>query len=141
MVRSNDVGRLGVVVEGRPEIFPINYVVDHGTFVFRTARGTKLDAALSTVRVAFETDGYHAAANMAWSVVVKGSAERLSSGEDVLGSSMLPLFPWQGGEKNNFVRINPVEVTGRRFRLDPKALRTPAISDARRIDVNTSDGC
>src|SRR6476619_2758028 len=37
LVRSAPVGRLAVVVDGRPEIFPLNHVVDHGTLVFRTA--------------------------------------------------------------------------------------------------------
>ncbi|NMR29698.1 pyridoxamine 5'-phosphate oxidase family protein [Crystallibacter degradans] len=135
MFRSTDFGRLAVVVEGHPEIFPINYVVDHGSLVFRTAQGTKLDGALSGVNVAFETDGYNPATNVAWSVIIKGPAERLSSIEDVLASSMLPLFPWQGGEKNNFVRVVPADITGRRFRVQSAARRDPGLSDARRLNV------
>ena len=38
LLRSAEVGRLAVVVNHRPEIFPINLVVDHATVVFRTAR-------------------------------------------------------------------------------------------------------
>ncbi|EMY34745.1 pyridoxamine 5'-phosphate oxidase-like FMN-binding protein [Arthrobacter crystallopoietes BAB-32] len=135
LFRSTDVGRLAVVVDGHPDLFPINYVVDHGSIVFRTARGTKLDAALSDAKVAFETDGYRPASNIAWSVVVKGPAERLSSIEDVLGSTLLPLFPWQAGEKNNFVRIVPDEVTGRRFRVQTGSRRSQGLSDARRLNV------
>ncbi|WP_244250707.1 pyridoxamine 5'-phosphate oxidase family protein [Arthrobacter crystallopoietes] len=45
--RSTDLDRLAVTAAGHPEIFPINYVVDHGCLVFRTAPGTKLDAALA----------------------------------------------------------------------------------------------
>ena len=30
LLRESDVGRLAVVVEGGPEIFPVNFVVDHG---------------------------------------------------------------------------------------------------------------
>ena len=37
LLRSVEVGRLAVVVNHRPEIFPINFVVDHATVVFRTA--------------------------------------------------------------------------------------------------------
>ena len=39
LLRSVEVGRLAVVVNHRPEIFPINFVVDHATVVFRTAGG------------------------------------------------------------------------------------------------------
>ena len=135
LFRSTDVGRLAVVVDGQPELFPINYVVDHGSIVFRTARGTKLDGALGGSNVAFETDGYHPASNVAWSVVVKGPAERLASIEDVLASSLLPLFPWQAGEKNNFLRIVPDQVTGRRFRVQASSRRSLGLSDARRLNV------
>ena len=45
----------------QPDIFPINYVVDHGAVVFRTAEGTKLAAAVLGQGVAFEIDGYEAA--------------------------------------------------------------------------------
>jgi uncharacterized protein len=38
-----------------PQIFHINYVVDHGTVVFRTAAGTKLAGAAQR-DVAFEAD-------------------------------------------------------------------------------------
>ena len=29
----------------------------------------------------------------------------------------LPLFPWHAGPKHRFVRIEPVEITGRRFHV------------------------
>ena len=56
LVRSAPVGRLAVVVDGRPEIFPLNHVVDHGTLVFRTAEGTKLSGTVGH-EVAYECDG------------------------------------------------------------------------------------
>ncbi len=58
LVREADVGRLAVSVANRPDIFPINFIVDHGTVVFRTAEGTKLAAAVLGTSVAFEVDGY-----------------------------------------------------------------------------------
>ena len=57
LLRESPVGRLAVVVEGRPDIFPVNHVVDHGTVVFRTARGSKFWGAAG-LPVAFEVDGY-----------------------------------------------------------------------------------
>jgi hypothetical protein len=35
-----------VVVAGRPEIFPVNYVVDGDEVMFRTDAGTKLAGAM-----------------------------------------------------------------------------------------------
>ncbi|WP_329609429.1 hypothetical protein [Arthrobacter sp. ATA002] len=60
---------------------------------------------------------------MAWSVVLKGSAVRLDSIEEVLASEDLPLFPWQSGEKNHFMRIEPAETSGRSFRINGAARR------------------
>ncbi|WP_139003357.1 pyridoxamine 5'-phosphate oxidase family protein [Arthrobacter crystallopoietes] len=134
--RSTDLGRLAVIAAGHPEIFPINYVVDHGCLVFRTAPGTKLDAALAGGSVAMETDGYNPSTKVAWSVVAKGPVERLVSIDDVISSAMLPLFPWQGGEKDNFIRVIPVEISGRRFRITPATRRGPGLSDGRRrLDI------
>ena len=115
LLRSEEVGRLAVSIANHPDIFPINYVVDHGSVVFRTAEGTKLAAAVLGVAVAFEIDGYDAAAGEAWSVVVKGEAVEI---EQVLGrfdAADLPLFPWHASPKHRFVRIEPESVTGRRF--------------------------
>jgi uncharacterized protein len=127
-IRSAEIGRLAVIIRDHPDIFPITYVVDHGTVVFRTAQGSKLDGVLSGHPVAFEVDGYDAGSNHAWSAVIKGRAERLQNIEDILDSAMLPLFPWQEGEKNNFIRIVPSEITGRRFRIAPGA-RKQSISE------------
>jgi len=125
LLRSHEVGRLAVSIADRPEIFPINYVVDHGTVVFRTAEGTKL-ASTAQRDVAFEADGYEPGTGEAWSVVVKGRAEEISRVQELLDTADLPLFPWHAAPKQRFVRIVPVEVTGRRFRVvGREAWRTP----------------
>ena len=71
LLRAADVGRLAVAINNHPDIFPITFVVDHGTVVFRTAEGTKLAASVLGQAVAFEVDGYDAASGEAWSVVIK----------------------------------------------------------------------
>lgn len=111
------MGRLAVWVEDHPDVFRVNYVVDHGTLVFRTTAGTKLSAALSDVPVALEIDGYDASRATAWSVVVKGRAEQIRATEEFLHTVDLLLFPWQAGPKGWFVRVQPGTVTGRRFGL------------------------
>ncbi|MGD9528848.1 pyridoxamine 5'-phosphate oxidase family protein [Pseudonocardia sp.] len=132
LLRSREVGRLALCIAGRPDIFPINYVVDHGTVVFRTAEGTKLAAAVTGEAVAFETDGYEPDSGEAWSVVVKGHAEEISRGYDLLDTAGLPLFPWHASPKQRFVRIVPDEISGRRFHVvGPEAWTTP-LSDAPR---------
>ena len=126
LLRTVAVGRLAVVIDGDPEIFPINHVVDHGSIVFRTADGAKLTAALGDVTVAFESDGFEVDTGEAWSVLVKGRATEIQDLDGLLDAALLPLAPWQGSPKHRFVRIDPVQVTGRRFAVvDPAVWKNP----------------
>lgn len=109
------VGRLAVVVAGEPDIFPVNFVVDERSIVFRTAEGTKLAALTVAPTVAFESDGLDTTAARVWSVVVKGTAVRLERFTDIYAAEELPLSSWQPGPKQWFVRISPVTVTGVTF--------------------------
>ena len=136
LMRTVEVGRLAVVVEGEPEIFPVNYVVDHGTIVFRTADGTKLSAALGAGAVAFEADGFDTGSSEAWSVMVKAAATEIHEMDDLITASLLPLAPWHGGPKHRFVRIGPGRISGRRFAVadgsiwhNPYSLRRTSVFD------------
>jgi uncharacterized protein len=119
LLHQHDLGRLAVSVGREPDIFPINYAVDaepaQQAIVFRTAPGTKLMAAVLGRSVAFEIDGWERASGEAWSVVVKGVAVQLERVHDIVHAEALPLFPWHHSYKPDFVRIDPTEVTGRRF--------------------------
>jgi hypothetical protein len=126
------VGRLAVVVDERPDIFPLNYVVDHGTIVFRSAEGTKLTGALSDTPVAFEVDGYDARTERAWSVVVQGKATQIRQLHELADTVSLPLFPWQAGPKEIFIRIDLLAISGRRFKVAEPNIWTTPLSDARR---------
>ncbi|HET7720993.1 MAG TPA: pyridoxamine 5'-phosphate oxidase family protein [Acidimicrobiales bacterium] len=108
------VGRLGVVVDGLPEIFPVNFVVDDEAIVFRTDSGSKLAGLAASPGVCFEVDGIDLDDRTGWSVLVKGRAKELGKPEDVSRASRLPLEFWSVGEKAHWVRIEPTQVTGRR---------------------------
>lgn len=54
------LGRLVTSVDGQPEIFPVNFVVQDRTVLFRTAEGTKLVSSAINNRVLFEADGHGA---------------------------------------------------------------------------------
>lgn len=117
LLRTAPVGRLAVSVAGQPDLFPINFLVDHATIVFRTAEGSKLAATAISPKVAFEADGYDLEQGEAWSVVIKGRAEEIIRMYDLIESFRFPLFPWQPGPKHRFVRILPEQVSGRRFTI------------------------
>nr|WP_185992634.1 pyridoxamine 5'-phosphate oxidase family protein [Janibacter cremeus] len=113
-LREHEFGRLAYRLLGEVHITPINYVVDGERLLFRTAQGNKLLSVVMHGPVALEID--ELGVEEAWSVVARGSA-RVLEGADAGRSEQLPLRPWVGGEKETVVRIDPEEVTGRRFRL------------------------
>jgi uncharacterized protein len=117
LVEKAEVGRLAVAVAGEPEIFPVNYVLDGRVLLFKTAEGTKLAALTISSRVAFEVDGYLPESGEAWSVIVKGKAERVERFPEIYAAEKLPLYPWQASPKQWFVRVQPAKVTGRRFTI------------------------
>ena len=115
LLRREVVGRLAVAIANAPDIFPINYIVDDGSIVFRSAPGTKLAAAVLGRSVAFEIDGYDTVDTTSWSVVVNGAASRIERITDYIEADDLPLFPWHTAPKPEIVRIEAEIVTGRRF--------------------------
>lgn len=119
-LRGAAVGRLGVSVDGRQDIFPVNHVVSRESVVFRTAQGSKLDACVNQP-VAFEVDGFDTATGDAWSVVVKGTARELQGRDEIIRALRLPIAPWPGDPKPRIVQIDPYPgpgaVTGRRFHV------------------------
>ena len=63
--------------------------------------------------VLFEVDEY--TATDAWSVVVRGTAHRLDTPDEVAAADLLPLEPWIPTVKYNYVRIVAASLSGREF--------------------------
>ena len=114
-LRDEAYGRLAVVDDDGPVIYPINVLVDHGTLVFRTTEGAKLDAVRADDRVSFEVDGFDTDTRLAWSVVIRGRGREVTNPQEGADVTELGVTPWQAGPKPTFVRITPRSVTGRTF--------------------------
>ena len=54
------IGRVGICSGALPAILPVNFELYGRSIVFRTGRGTKLDAAVRSAVVAFQADQYDA---------------------------------------------------------------------------------
>ena len=115
LLASMTLGRLVTVIAGQPEIFPVNFVVQRPTVLFRTAEGRKLLSSVMDERVAFEADDHDFVEG--WSVVVKGKAEVMSDDADLAKADRAQLLPWIPSVKPHYVRIVAAEITGRRFRF------------------------
>lgn len=115
LLARQKVGRIAVVVDGRPVVFPVNYVVDGRIIVFRNDPGTKLTNA-SLDRVCFEVDEIDTDRREGWSVVVQGVGREFTGALDdaSVRQRALELTTWVTGEKGHWVRIVRPDITGRR---------------------------
>lgn len=111
------LGRLAVIDSDGPDLFPVNYLVQAGRILFRSAPGRKIVSLTADPRVAFEADGIHDRAR--WSVVVRGTARRLNDEGEIVTSGVQQLHTASPTEKWNYFSITPVSITGVSFRSNP----------------------
>lgn len=109
---EHHVGRLAVVVDDQPLIFPVNYALNGRSIVFRTDPGTKLHAAVGR-RVAFEIDSADALYHDGWSVLVTGTAVEETDPLRLQQLEALPVRPWGPGPKSHWVSVRNGAITGR----------------------------
>jgi uncharacterized protein len=134
LLAATPVGRIGVINDSAPEIYPVNHVVDRQTLVFRTDPGTKLRGLLRSPSVCYQIDGIDPRNATGWSVLVKGRAVQIQEPGEVRAASQLPLEYWSLGDKAHWIRIVPAQVTGRRIWS-----RTPPGDDESRRDEPSAD--
>ncbi|CAL9338296.1 hypothetical protein SUDANB70_00223 [Streptomyces sp. enrichment culture] len=115
LLGSHGVGRLAVPTDEGPVIVPVNYDVVDDSVVFRTAPGTTPARAVGH-RVAFEVDRIDDALSQGWSVQVRGDAVAVTAPEETARlAERAHSEPWAGGRRDEWVRIEPFEITGRRI--------------------------
>jgi nitroimidazol reductase NimA-like FMN-containing flavoprotein (pyridoxamine 5'-phosphate oxidase superfamily) len=123
LLAERSVGRVGLLVAGRPEVLPVNYILDGETVLFRTAPTSVLTEAAGRV-VAFEADRIDESSGEGWSVLVQGRADEITRLIDANSERMrrLELITWAPGDRHSWFRVMPDKVTGRRLRTTPDAL-------------------
>jgi len=117
LLRLHRLGRVALDVDGRPQVFPVNYALSGRVVAFRTAPGTKLANAPMS-HVAFEIDDYDSTTGVGWSVMVKGIAYEITDAldHDSVEARRQLVRPMAPGQRDRWVAIRPDEITGRRFR-------------------------
>nr|6ECI_A Chain A, Pyridoxamine 5'-phosphate oxidase-related, FMN-binding protein [Mycolicibacterium smegmatis MC2 155]6ECI_B Chain B, Pyridoxamine 5'-phosphate oxidase-related, FMN-binding protein [Mycolicibacterium smegmatis MC2 155]6ECI_C Chain C, Pyridoxamine 5'-phosphate oxidase-related, FMN-binding protein [Mycolicibacterium smegmatis MC2 155]6ECI_D Chain D, Pyridoxamine 5'-phosphate oxidase-related, FMN-binding protein [Mycolicibacterium smegmatis MC2 155]6ECI_E Chain E, Pyridoxamine 5'-phospha len=118
LLKSVALGRIVTTVDNTSHIFPINFVVQNRTVLFRTAEGTKLVSAAINNNVLFEADDHDV--EQGWSVIVRGVARTVRDEADLAEAQRAELLPWTATAKTHWVRVLPTQITGRRFRFGPE---------------------
>jgi nitroimidazol reductase NimA-like FMN-containing flavoprotein (pyridoxamine 5'-phosphate oxidase superfamily) len=120
LIASGGIGRIGYSGRYGPTVMPVNYQLYDGTIVFRTTPDSATDEDLRTgianaeYKVAFEIDDFDTAARTGWSVLIQGSAHHVESEAERASVASAGVDPWPGGDRDLFLRITPIRITGRR---------------------------
>jgi len=117
LLRTHNLGRLAIVIEDRPRIFPVTYAAAEDTVVFRTQPGAKLQHGPGSA-ACFEIDDYDQGTSIAWSVMVVGVLKDITDANDELSRRLrrLDVEPVAPGQKLHWLALNADEVSGRSFR-------------------------
>ena len=117
LLKAVSVGRVGVTIDALPAVLPVNFVVHDASIVFRTVPGTKLDAAIAGMVVAFEVDNYGSSREAwGWSVLVRGVAQEITDRTELERVQSLGMESWAlDGTADRYVKIELTIVTGRRI--------------------------
>ncbi|MEV8632119.1 pyridoxamine 5'-phosphate oxidase family protein [Streptosporangium sp. NPDC051023] len=121
LISPGGVGRVAFDEPGGPAILPVNYMMHEGALVFRASFGGTLDENLRTgvrgveFKIAFEVDRIDDANREGWSVLVRGGAHHVTADERAAAVAS-GVVPWAGGDRDLYIKIVPVEITGRRIR-------------------------
>jgi nitroimidazol reductase NimA-like FMN-containing flavoprotein (pyridoxamine 5'-phosphate oxidase superfamily) len=141
LLAGTPVGRLAVLVDSLPEVYPVNFAVDGRTIVFRTDEGSKLRGLGRSPSVCFEADELDVEAKSGWSVLVKGTAREITDSDERRRAEALSLEFWARGVKSRWIRVEPFAVSGRRI-APPGAQNAPgsALTYDGRAALVTSGG-
>jgi hypothetical protein len=125
LIAGGGVGRIGYTGRFGPTVLPVNYDLHEGTIVFRTGMDSAMVGDLRTgiadaeYKVAFEVDQMQPATQEGWSVLVQGAAHFVDSEDELAPIAQVGVQAWPGGPKEQFIRVIPGHVTGRRIRRVP----------------------
>lgn len=115
LLSTTPIGRVSFLLDGEPQILPVNYRYQDGSIVIRTTVGSKMEAAEMHHRFAFEIDQWDAEAQSGWSVVAHGSGEVVNDSEEIRRMEKLGLESWADGQQHDlWIRLRLDDITGRR---------------------------
>lgn len=121
MISPGGVGRIAFTGRFGPMVLPVGYKLHEGTIVFLTAQDSPTEEDLRTgiahaeYHVAFEIDEFNIVDRVGWSVMVQGSVHHVDSAAERASLLRAGVEAWPQGEREHFIRITPLHISGRRI--------------------------
>lgn len=108
------VARLGYVIEGRPQVVPVNITVVDGDVFIRSLPGSKAAAAGRGDVVCLEVDHLEPETMTGWSVTAHGPLELIVDARVLRRAWDNDPEPWQHGDRWRWLRLTPQTLAGAR---------------------------
>lgn len=115
LLATAQLGRIVFTHAALPAVQPVNFTMAGEDVIIRTSAESRLAAAVRNAVVAFEIDDFDAELRTGWSVVIVGHARRVSNAHELSVLRDLPLHRWTPDHRDDFIRIAPEIVSGRRI--------------------------
>jgi nitroimidazol reductase NimA-like FMN-containing flavoprotein (pyridoxamine 5'-phosphate oxidase superfamily) len=122
LIAPGGIGRVAFTGRFDLTVLPVNYKLHGGSVLFRTSADSLTVEDLRSgipgteYRVAFEVDDFSQATRDGWSVLVQGPAHHVEDGAERAEAMATGVEAWPGGERDHFIKISPMRITGRRIR-------------------------
>ncbi|MFD5879612.1 pyridoxamine 5'-phosphate oxidase family protein [Streptomyces yangpuensis] len=118
LLGTHGVGRIAVFTSEGPVVLPVNYLMAGTDIAFRTSAVSVVGRSAGA-EAAFEIDHIDDVTASGWSVLAVGALEGVAD-PDVLRhlNATARSSPWAGGVRDQWMRLTPARVTGRRVAHD-----------------------
>lgn len=115
LLASVEVSRVGIAVNGRIDVLPVNHTVIDGHVAWLSSAGTKLGVAAAEQPIALEADDIDATGRRGWSVVVHGIARIVTDGSLEQSLYDNERTPWASADKRTiWIEVAEPKISGRR---------------------------
>jgi nitroimidazol reductase NimA-like FMN-containing flavoprotein (pyridoxamine 5'-phosphate oxidase superfamily) len=118
LLESAEIGRVAWNGPHGVAVVPVNYAIADGALWFRTSPYSQLARECGGQWVAVEIDSVDRATRSGWSAVIRGTAEVIDA--DEAPQHLAEFQVWPSGVRHLFIRVEPLEMSGRRL-LPPPA--------------------
>jgi uncharacterized protein len=117
LLAQRRLGRVAVVGEDGPAVYPVNYTLDRDAVLLHTDEPSSFGQGS---QVTLQVDDLDESRPAGWSVVVRGRAAEVEQPDELGAGGALPLPPG-AGRSGHYVRLRQVSISGRRIDRDPGA--------------------
>lgn len=111
LLAQRHLGRVAVVADDGPAVYPVNYTLDRDAVLFHTDEPPSFGR---DSQIALQVDDLDEGRHGGWSVVVRGRASEVDEPDELEEVRRLPLRH-AGRASGHYIRLRQVSISGRRI--------------------------